>query len=49
MKRKYEVKWYELGMTNERCRRFFTKICAIFFAAYIEAYEYAENPRIKEI
>lgn len=48
MKRKYEVKWYELGMTNERSRRLFTKIGAIFFASYIEAYEYAE-PKIKEI
>jgi hypothetical protein len=48
MKKKYEVRWYELSLTNEKCRKFFTEWGAIIFAAYIEAYEYAE-PRIKKI
>lgn len=49
MKRKYEVRWYELGLTNEKCRKFFTEWGAIAYAAYIEAYEYAEKPRIRKI
>lgn len=48
MKKKYEVRWYELNLTKEKCRKFFTKIGAAFFASYLEAYEYAE-PRIKEV
>ena len=47
MKRKYEVRWYELNLTRPRSRKFFTKIGAIFFASYIEAYEYAK-PEIHE-
>ncbi len=46
--KKYEVRWHELGLTNEKCRKFFTEWGAIIFAAYIEAYEYAE-PRIKKL
>lgn len=48
MKKKYEVVWYELGLTQEKCRKFFTKWGAILFATYIKAYEYAE-PRMREI
>ena len=47
MKRKYEVSWYELNLTQPRSRKFFTKWGAIIFAAYIEAYEYAK-PEIHE-
>lgn len=46
--RKYEVRWYEHNLTEQRCRKFFTKIGAIFFASYMEAYEYAKVT-IKEI
>jgi hypothetical protein len=49
MKKKYEVRWYELSLTNEKCRKFFTEWGAIIFAAYIEAYEDADNVRIKKI
>ena len=48
MKRKYEVRWYELNLTQPRSRKFFTKIGAIFFASYLEAYEDVK-PRIKEL
>ena len=48
MKRKFEVRWYELNLTKEKSRKFFTKMGAIIFAAYIEAYDYAE-PIIKEL
>ena len=48
MKKKYEVRWYELNLTQEKNRKFFTKIGAIFFASYIEAYEYAK-PEIYEL
>ena len=49
MKKKYEVRWYELNLTQEKMRKFFTHIGAVIFAAYIEAYEYADNVRLKEI
>lgn len=39
MKRKYEVRWYELNLTKERSRKFFTAIGAALFAAYLETYE----------
>ena len=45
MKRKFEVRWYELNLTQEKVRKFFTEWGAIVFSAYLEAYEYAE-PRI---
>ncbi len=48
MKRKYEVRWCELGLTNEKSRKFFTEWGAIAFACYIEAYEYAK-PRIHKL
>jgi hypothetical protein len=39
MKRKFEVRWYELNLTQEKSRKFFTYWGAIFFMAYLEAYE----------
>lgn len=48
MKWKYEVRWYELNLTRLRSRKFFTKIGAIFFASYLEAYEDVET-KIKEL
>lgn len=39
MKRKYEVRWYELNLTKEKSRKFFTAIGAALFAAYLETYE----------
>ena len=48
MKKKFEVSWYELNLTTPKKRKFFTKWGAIIFAAYIEAYDYAE-PIIKEL
>lgn len=42
MKRKYEVRWYEYDPTRERSRKFFTKLGAIFFASYIEAYDHVK-------
>lgn len=47
MKRKYEVRWYEYNLTNEKCRKFFTKVGAIFLASYLEAYE-SVKPKIYE-
>lgn len=47
MKRKYEVRWHEYNLTEEKRRKFFTKLGAIFFASYIEAYEYAK-PELHE-
>ena len=41
MKRKYEVRWYEYNLTEER-RKFFTHWGAIIFMAYLEAYENVE-------
>lgn len=48
MKRRYEVRWYELNLTKEKCRKFFTKFGAAIFAAYLETYEDVE-PKVKEI
>ena len=48
MKRKYKVTWYELNLTELKCRKFFTKVGAVIFASYIEAYEYAK-PIITEL
>lgn len=48
MKKKYEVRWYEHNLTQERTKTFLTKIAAVMFAAYMEAYEYT-TAKIKEI
>jgi hypothetical protein len=48
MKKRYEVRWYEYNLTQQRSRKFFTKIGAIFFASYMEAYENVE-PTMREI
>ena len=48
MKKKFEVRWYEHNLTQERVRKFFTEWGAIAFASYIEAYEYAK-PKITEL
>lgn len=48
MKRKYEVRWYEYNLTEERSRKFFTRWRAIIFMAYLEAYEDVE-PYIRKI
>lgn len=42
MKRKYEVRWYEYNLTEEKRRKFFTHWGAIIFMAYLEAYENVE-------
>lgn len=48
MKRKFEVRWYELNLTKEKSRKFFTEWGAVAFASYIEAYDYAK-PRITRL
>lgn len=48
MKRKFEVRWYELNLTQEKVRKFFTEWGAIVFSAYLETHEYAK-PKIKRI
>ena len=48
MKKRYEVRYYEYGLTNEKVKAFSTKIAAVMFAAYKEAYEYTKTT-IKEI
>lgn len=48
MKKRYEVRWYEYGLTQEKVKTFRMKIVAVMFAAYKEAYEYAKAT-IKEI
>lgn len=48
MKKRYEVRYYEYGLTNEEVKTFSTKIAAVMFAAYKEAYEYTKTT-IKEI
>lgn len=48
MKRKFEVRWYELNLTKEKSRKFFTEWGAIIFMAYLEAYEDVE-PYIRNI
>ena len=42
MKRKYEVRWYEYNLTEEKRRKFFTHLGAMLFKAYLEAYENVE-------
>ena len=39
MKRKYEVRWYECNLTEERSRKFFTKKGALLFMCYLETFE----------
>ena len=36
MKRKYEVVYYEHGLTKVNRKRFFTLVAAFFYAQYIE-------------
>ena len=48
MEKRYEVRWYEHNLTQEKSRKFFTEWGAVIFASYIEAYEYAK-PRIIEL
>lgn len=48
MKHKFEVRWYELNLTQEKVRKFFTEWGAVAFASYIEAYECAK-PRITRL
>lgn len=48
MKKRYDVRYYEYGLTNEKVKTFSTKIAAVMFAAYKEAYEYTKTT-IKEI
>lgn len=48
MKRKYEVRWYECDLTEEKKRKFFTEIGAAMFAAYLEVYENVK-PKILEL
>ena len=48
MKKRYEVRYYEYELTNEKVKTFSTKIAAVMFAAYKEAYEYTKTT-IKEI
>lgn len=48
MKRKYKVTWYQMNLTVPKVRKFFTKVGALIFAAYLEANEYA-RPIITEV
>ena len=48
MKRKWIVRWYELNLTQEKSRKFFTLIGAAMFAAYLEVYENVK-PKILEL
>jgi hypothetical protein len=48
MKKKYEVRWYEYNLTQEKVCKFFTEWGAVAFASYIEAYECAK-PRITRL
>ncbi len=50
LKKKYEVRWYECNLTEERRRRFFTKIATVLFVARLDAeqieckvYELSDN------
>lgn len=36
MKRKFEVRWYEYNLTQEKSKRFFTEPAALLYAWYIE-------------
>lgn len=42
MKRKYEVRWYELNLTQPRSRKFFTKKGALLFMCYLETFEHVQ-------
>ena len=48
MRYNYEVRWYELNLTEQRSRKFFTEIGAAMFAAYLEIYENVK-PKILEL
>lgn len=48
MKRKYEVRWYEYNLTEEKRRKFFTEIGAAMFATYLKIYENVK-PKILEL
>lgn len=48
VRKRYEVRWYEYGLTQKKVKTFRMKIVAVMFAAYKEAYEYT-NATIKEI
>ena len=48
MKRKYEVRWYELNLTQEKRHRFFTEVAALFYAWWIE-YKYDVITRVYEL
>lgn len=45
MKRKYEVLWYEYNLTEEKRRKFFTEVGAMFYSWWLE-YKYNINSRI---
>ena len=36
MKRRWIVKWYDLNLTQEMSRKFFTEVGANFYAWYLE-------------
>ena len=48
MKRRWEVKWYDQNLTQEKCRRFFTEVGANFYAWWIE-YKYNIITRVYEL
>lgn len=48
MKRRWIVRWYELNLTEERSRKFFTEVGAMFFAWWIE-YKYNIITRVYEL
>ena len=48
MKRKYKVTWYQMNLTVPKVRKFFTKVGAVIFASWLEAYEFAK-PIITEL
>lgn len=41
---RYEVRWYELNLTQRKCRKFFTEIGAVIYRWYLEkkCYAYAK-------
>ena len=45
MKKKYEVRWYDHNLTQEKSRKFFTEVPANFFAWWLE-YNYDVKTRI---
>lgn len=48
MKRRWEVKWYDQNLTQEKCRRFFTEVGALFYAWWFE-YKYNIITRVYEL